>query len=181
MKNWLWLSVLVIVLDQATKWLALSTLTPFKPLEVLPNLNLTLMFNRGAAFSFLANAGGWQRWLLAGFALLVTVGLLVWLLRARRSERLLALSLALIIGGAIGNLIDRVLFGHVVDFIQVYLPFIPLRLFNPWPAFNVADSAISIGVVGLLIETLRGEHGRQPEPSGQPARPGRPATPKDDQ
>jgi signal peptidase II len=157
MKQWLWLSGLVVALDQATKWLVLSTMTPFTAHEILPNINLTLMFNRGAAFSILAEASGWQRWLLAGFALLVTLALIVWLLRLQRSERLLAATLALIIGGAIGNLIDRVLLGHVVDFIQVYLPFIPLQLFNPWPAFNLADSAISVGVLGLLLETLRNE------------------------
>jgi signal peptidase II len=155
MKNWLWLSLVVILLDQASKWLILSALSPYQVLEVLPNVNLTLMFNRGAAFSFLAEAGGWQRWLLAGFALLVTLALSIWLTRLSRSERLLAAGLALIIGGAVGNLIDRVIFGHVVDFIQVYLPLIPLSLFNPWPAFNVADSAISVGVVLLLIETLQ--------------------------
>ncbi|MBK1706789.1 signal peptidase II [Halochromatium glycolicum] len=166
MKNWLWLSVAVLALDQATKWLLLHLLEPFQVLEVIPNLNLTLMFNRGAAFSFLAEAGGWQRWLLAGFALLVTVGLIIWLLRLAQEERLLAAGLALIIGGAVGNLVDRVVFGHVVDFIQVYLPFIPLRLFNPWPAFNVADSAISIGVALLLLETLRAEN--RAEPRGEP-------------
>jgi signal peptidase II len=156
MKHWLWLSLVVILLDQLSKWLVLSSLVPYQAVELLPNLNLTLMFNPGAAFSFLAEAGGWQRWLFAGFALLVTLALVIWLWRLRRNEQWLALGLALIIGGAVGNLIDRVAYGHVVDFIQVYLPLIPLRLFNPWPAFNIADSAISIGVVLLMIETLRG-------------------------
>ena len=155
MKHWLWLSLALILLDQASKWLVLGTLMPYQVVEVLPNINLTLMFNRGAAFSFLADAGGWQRWLFAGFALLVTLALVIWLLRLERDERLLGISLSLIIGGAVGNLIDRVVFGHVVDFIQVYLPFIPLRLFNPWPAFNIADSAISFGVALLLLETFR--------------------------
>jgi signal peptidase II len=158
MKNWLWLSATIVALDQASKWIVLQTLAPLQVVEVIPNLNLTLLFNRGAAFSFLADAGGWQRWLLAAFALLVTLALVVWLLRLSRAERLLAAALALIIGGAIGNLVDRILFGHVVDFVQVYLPLIPLQIFNPWPAFNVADSAISIGVVLLLFETLRGDH-----------------------
>ncbi|MCF7978058.1 MAG: signal peptidase II [Chromatiaceae bacterium] len=158
MKHWLWLSVVVILLDQASKWLVLSMLAPYQVLELLPNVNLTLLFNRGAAFSFLADAGGWQRWLLAGFALLITIVLVTWLVRLQPGKWLLASGLALIIGGAIGNLIDRIVFGHVVDFIQVYLPLIPMRLFNPWPAFNVADSAISIGVVALLIGTFRGEH-----------------------
>ena len=165
MKSWLWLSAIVVLLDQSSKWIVLGTLEPFQVLELVPNINLTLMFNRGAAFSFLADAGGWQRWLLAAFALLVTLALLFWLLRLQRGERLLAAGLALIIGGAVGNLIDRVLFGHVVDFLQVYLPFIPLRLFNPWPAFNVADSAITLGVGLLLIETLRGEDRHQSAPN----------------
>ncbi len=160
MKHWLWLPGGVILLDQASKWLALNALTPYQALEILPHLHLTLMFNSGAAFSFLAEAGGWQRWLFAGFAVAVTLALAIWLLRLQANERLLAVGLGLIIGGAVGNLIDRVVFGHVIDFIQVYLPVIPLRLFNPWPAFNIADSAISLGVVLLLIDTVRGE--RQP-------------------
>jgi signal peptidase II len=154
MKHWLWLSLLILVLDQLTKWLVLANLQPFEIIELIPNLNLTLMFNTGAAFSFLADAGGWQRWLLAITALAVTGALTVWLFRLETSERWLALGLALLIGGALGNLIDRVLLGHVVDFIQVYLPFMPFAIFNPWPAFNIADSAISIGVVILLIATL---------------------------
>lgn len=154
MKHWLWLSLLILVLDQLTKWLVLTNLQPFEVIELIPNLNLTLMFNTGAAFSFLADAGGWQRWLLAITALAVTGALTVWLFRLKTSERWLALGLALLIGGALGNLIDRVLLGHVVDFIQVYLPFMPFAIFNPWPSFNIADSAISIGVVILLIATL---------------------------
>lgn len=154
MKHWLWLSLIVVLLDQATKWLVMTGLEPFEVVEVVPNLNLTLMLNPGAAFSFLAEAGGWQRWLFAAFALGISGALVVWLLRLESHERFLAAALALIIGGAIGNLIDRVLLGHVIDFVQVYLPFIPLAMFNPWPAFNVADSAISVGVVILLIATL---------------------------
>ena len=155
MKHWLWLSVVVVVLDQASKWLVLKHLAPYQVIELVPNLNLTLMFNAGAAFSFLSDAGGWQRWLFAAFAAIVTLVLASWLLRLKSTERLLAAALALIIGGAVGNLIDRALLGHVVDFIQVYLPFLPFPVFNPWPAFNIADSAITIGVGLLLIETVR--------------------------
>jgi signal peptidase II len=155
MKHWLWLSLAVLVLDQATKWLVLGLLEPFEVIELIPNLNLTLMFNTGAAFSFLADAGGWQRWLFALVAVGITVALTVWLLRLESGEGALAFGLALLIGGAVGNLIDRVLLGHVVDFIQVYLPFIRLAVFNPWPSFNIADSAISVGVVVMLIATLR--------------------------
>jgi signal peptidase II len=157
-KQWLWLSLVVLVLDQLSKWWVLAALEPFQVVELVPNLNLTLLFNTGAAFSILADAGGWQRWLFAGFAVAVTLVLLIWLLRLRPDERWLAAGLALIIGGAVGNLIDRMLYGHVVDFVQVYLPFLPFAIFNPWPAFNVADSAISVGVVLLLIESFRGQH-----------------------
>ena len=165
MKHWLWLSVIVVLLDQATKWLVMMSIEPFTVIELVPNLNLTLAFNTGAAFSFLADAGGWQRWLFAVFALFVTAVMVAWLLRLRSDERTLALALALIIGGAIGNLIDRTLLGHVIDFIQVYLPWIPFTLFNPWPAFNIADSAITIGVVVLLLHTLFANE----EPTKSPA------------
>jgi signal peptidase II len=154
MKRWLWLSLIVLALDQATKWLVMAGLEPFEVIEIVPNINLTLMFNTGAAFSFLADAGGWQRWLFAAFALGISVALVIWLLRLGPGERLTALALSLLIGGALGNLIDRVLLGHVIDFIQVYLPFIPLAMFNPWPAFNVADSAITIAVVLLIADAL---------------------------
>lgn len=157
LKGWLWLSMLVLILDQASKWLVLLALEPYESVALLPGVHLTLLFNTGAAFSLLAEAGGWQRWLFVALALGVSAALTVWLLRLGRGEHWLALGLALLIGGALGNLIDRVLFGHVVDFIQVWLPFIPLALFNPWPAFNIADSAISIGVVLLLIASLRAE------------------------
>jgi signal peptidase II len=157
MARWLWLSALVVVSDQLTKWLAGAMLAPHRPVPVVPYVNLTLMFNEGAAFSFLAGAGGWQRWAFAGFAVVMTIVLVLWLVRLRAHERLMAAAIALIIGGAVGNLIDRVLIGKVVDFIQVYLPFIPLRMFNPWPAFNVADSAITIGVVLLLLASLRAD------------------------
>ena len=154
MKHWLWLSFVVVLLDQVTKWLVMGTLQPFEVVELVPNLNLTLAFNTGAAFSFLAEAGGWQRWFFAVVACVITGVLVAWLLRLRPHERAMAVALALIIGGAVGNVIDRVLLGHVIDFIQVYLPWIPLTMLNPWPAFNVADSAISIGVVVLLLDTL---------------------------
>lgn len=154
MKHWLWLSLMILILDQASKWMVLLALEPYEVVTLIPNVNLTLMFNTGAAFSVLADAGSWQRWLLAAIALGVTVALVVWLLRLRAHEGFLASGLALLIGGAIGNLIDRVLLGHVIDFIQVYLPVLPFAIFNPWPSFNIADSAISVGVVILLIVTL---------------------------
>ena len=151
MARWLWLSLLIVILDQATKWLAEALLLPFQPVPLMPLLNLTLMYNEGAAFSFLANAGGWQRWLFAGFALVMTAVLTVWLLRLDKGDRVTAVTLSLIIGGAIGNLIDRVQTGRVVDFIDFYVGT------WHWPAFNVADSAISIGIVLLLITSFRTE------------------------
>lgn len=155
--RWLWLSALVVLLDQGTKWLAEALLVPHRPVAVLPLVNLTLMYNEGAAFSFLAGAGGWQRWFFVAIALLMTLALTLWLLRLAAGERLTALALTLVVGGAVGNLIDRALTGRVVDFIDVSLPFIPLRMFNPWPAFNIADSAISIGVVLMLVLAFRKE------------------------
>ena len=151
MARWLWLSLLIVILDQATKWLAEALLLPFQPVPLMPLLNLTLMYNEGAAFSFLANAGGWQRWLFAGFALVMTLALTFWLLRLDKGERATAAALSLVIGGAIGNLIDRVQTGRVVDFIDFYVGT------WHWPAFNVADSAISIGIVFLLITSFRSE------------------------
>jgi signal peptidase II len=155
MARWLWLSALVVVLDQATKWLAVGVLEPYRPLPVAPLLNLTLMYNEGAAFSFLSGAGGWQRWLLAGFAMVMLIALLIWLLRLRSSERLVAVALSFVIGGAVGNLMDRLGTGRVVDFIDFYVGD------WHWPAFNVADSAITLGVVLLLLSSLRGGQGEQ--------------------
>jgi signal peptidase II len=151
MARWLWLSALVVVLDHATKWLAVGGLEPYRPIPVAPLLNLTLMYNEGAAFSFLSSAGGWQRWFFAGFALAMTVVLVIWLLRLKPGERIMAAALSLVAGGAVGNLIDRVLTGRVVDFVDVYVGD------WHWPAFNVADSAITVGVVLLLLLSLRPE------------------------
>ncbi|MCC7278992.1 MAG: lipoprotein signal peptidase [Chromatiaceae bacterium] len=151
MARWLWLSLLVVILDQATKWLAEALLEPFRPIAIGPLLNLTLMYNEGAAFSFLSNAGGWQRWFFAAFALVMTIALVIWLVRLAKHEGVTAAALALVIGGAIGNLIDRLLTGRVVDFIDFYVGT------WHWPAFNVADSAITLGIVLLLVTGFREE------------------------
>ena len=145
---WLLLSALVILLDWETKQWASESLELYRPQEVFSWLNMTLAHNYGAAFSFLNNAGGWQRWLFSGLASVVSVVLLVWLIRLPRSQWLTGLSLALIIGGAVGNLIDRIQLGYVVDFVDVY--------YRGWhyPAFNVADSAITVGVVLLLLDGI---------------------------
>lgn len=142
---WLVASVAVIVLDQASKALARHALEPYVPQPVVPQvLNLTLAFNRGAAFSFLAGGSGWQTWLFGLLAVAVSLGLIGWLARTRRGDWRTALPLALIIGGALGNLIDRLVHGRVTDFIEVYW-----RTWS-WPTFNVADSAITVGAVLLI-------------------------------
>lgn len=151
---WLALSALVLLLDQLTKWLASAKLVMHQPLPVLPSFNLTLMHNTGAAFSFLADAGGWQRWFFVLLALGVSVGI-VWWLRSPGSgdQPWLCAALALVLGGALGNLVDRVAHGHVVDFIQLYYGRFA------WPAFNVADAAISVGAFMLVVDALRPRRG----------------------
>jgi len=144
--SWLWLSALVIVLDQSSKQVALALLQPYTPHPVIPGfLNWTLAFNPGAAFSFLAGADGWQRWLFTALAIGVSAMLGGWLARTPRADWRSAAPFALIIGGALGNLIDRLRLGHVTDFVQVY--------WHEWsfPAFNVADSAISVGAAILVV------------------------------
>ena len=143
---WLWLSVLVVVLDQASKHWFEHNLSLYEQIVVIPDLfSWTLAYNKGAAFSFLADQGGWQRWFFALIALGVSAVLVVWLQRLKSHERLLAVGLALVLGGALGNLYDRVVLGHVVDFILVHWQ-------DRWffPAFNLADSAITVGA-GILI------------------------------
>jgi len=167
MLRWLWLAVLVVVLDQATKLWANAVLHLYMPVEIFTGLNFTLSYNPGAAFSFLADAGGWQRWFFIGLALLVSAYIIHWLKKLSRVEVSLAIALALILGGAIGNVIDRVYLGYVVDFVDVYylagdcLPFFGKLLGGGgvschWPAFNIADSAIFLGAVILVIDSFRG-------------------------
>ncbi|HXH03942.1 MAG TPA: signal peptidase II [Candidatus Competibacteraceae bacterium] len=150
MLRWLWLSALVVVLDQGSKWLAQSQLQLHRPVPVIDGFfNWFLAYNTGAAFSFLAAAGGWQRWFFLILAAAVSAGLVYWLARLKPGDGWLAAALALILGGALGNFIDRARLGHVVDFIQIYYD----RWY--WPAFNLADSAITVGAVMLLLDTLR--------------------------
>jgi len=150
MLKYLWLSLLVIVLDQLTKYMASTLLIYYKPLAVIPMFNLTLMHNTGAAFSFLDDADGWQRWFFTIIALAVSVFLVLWLKRLTVQERLQAIALSLILGGAIGNVIDRIWLGYVIDFLDVY--------YGQWhfPAFNIADSAISIGAVLIIYDSFFG-------------------------
>ncbi len=153
--RWLILSLFVLVADQLTKFWIKTNIALHEQLSVFPGFNLILACNKGAAFSFLSQESGWQRWFFAVVAGIVSIVILVWLIKLPTKKYWLACSLALILGGAIGNLWDRVLIGCVVDFIQVYLSFLPWELFNPWPSFNIADSAIFIGAVMLIIDSFR--------------------------
>jgi signal peptidase II len=146
---WLLISLVVVIFDQFTKDLVVQNLIEFQRINLLPMLDLVRFHNTGAAFSFLANAGGWQHWLFTGIAIAVSVGIIwyQWVLPAKGC-RTLALGLALILGGAIGNVIDRLVQGYVVDFILVYYGD------WSWPAFNVADSAITVGVALIIFDSL---------------------------
>ncbi len=149
---WLCLSAALVALDQFTKQLVSGALTFGEAVTVTPFLKIVLAHNTGAAFSFLAGAGGWQRWLFAAIAVAASV-LIVVLLHRHRDDARFSLALSLILGGAIGNLIDRVRLGHVIDFIYVHVAE------YYWPAFNVADSAISVGAALLVWESFRRKPG----------------------
>lgn len=147
--NWLWLSGLIIALDQLTKWFIVRNMVLYERIEVLPILEITRLHNEGAAFSFLSDASGWQRWFFIGLGLVVTVILMIWLRRLpRRGQSWVAAGLALIAGGAMGNVIDRVRHGWVIDFLHFH--------YEQWyfPAFNVADSAITVGAALLIIDAV---------------------------
>lgn len=149
MLPWLGLSLLVLVLDLATKYLASAHLDYALPLNIIPGFfNLTLLHNTGAAFSFLAAESGWQRWFFIGLASLVSLALVKWL-QTLKGDRWMAVAITLILGGALGNLYDRITLGYVVDFLHFY-----------WgdyhfPAFNIADSAISIGAAMMILDLFR--------------------------
>jgi len=141
-KSWLWLAATLVIIDQISKWIVLGALQPGESRYVAPFFNWVLTFNSGAAFSFLSDAGGWQRWFFTALALAISAWI-VTLLRRHTSEFRLSLALTLVLGGALGNVIDRLRFGAVVDFIQWHVAG------YYWPAFNVADSAITIGAILL--------------------------------
>ncbi len=152
--KWLLLTALIFIFDLWTKNFASQNLQMHNPVYVIPSFNLTLTHNTGAAFSILANASGWQRYFFIFLTLVVSTFIVTWLYSLKANQRWIACALALILGGALGNLWDRIILGYVVDFIDISLSFLPWRIFNPWPAFNIADSAISIGTVMLVINVL---------------------------
>ena len=149
--GWLVLSLLVLVIDQVSKAHFEGSLEMFQQIVVIPDyFSWTLAYNTGAAFSFLADGGGWQRWLFALIAVVVSAVLVVWLKRLGRDDTWLAVALALVLGGALGNLYDRIALGHVIDFILVHWQ-------NRWyfPAFNFADSAITVGAIMLALDMFK--------------------------
>lgn len=148
MAKWRWLVAILVSLDQLTKWLAENAFTYGERVNIFPMFDLTLVYNTGAAFSFLASGSGWQRWVLIAIAI-VAIIFISWLLKHEYKRTLTALSLSLILSGAIGNLIDRALLGHVIDFLLFYR--------HNWyfPAFNIADMAISVGAVLLVFDEWR--------------------------
>jgi signal peptidase II len=166
MLKWLWITLVMLIFDQVTKQMALHMLEWYKEFPVMAHLNWYLTDNPGAAFSFLSDAGGWQRWFFTVLALVVSVGLVFWMKGLKSHERYTAIGIAFILSGALGNVIDRILYGYVVDFIQYYYSSTQSCLWGfsfhrdlaggecIWPAFNIADSAITIGAGFLILELV---------------------------
>jgi signal peptidase II len=154
--KWFWLAGLVLILDQSSKWMADKLLGPHDIIPLLPFLALRKAYNPGAAFSFLSDASGWQRWFFVGLAALVIGVLVAWLRRLPKEQGRMVLALALILGGAAGNLVDRLLYGHVIDFIDLYYGA------WHWPTFNIADSAITLGAALLLLDAFTGRREEAP-------------------
>ena len=147
MARWLFLAAVIVLLDQISKQLVEHQMHFGDSIPITPFFNLVLTYNPGAAFSFLADAGGWQKHFFTGLAIVVSI-VIVHLLRKHHGETRFSLALALILGGAIGNVIDRIIYGHVIDFIQLYYS----RFY--WPAFNIADSAITVGAAWMVIDSF---------------------------
>jgi len=146
--KWLWLTLLLLVLDQVTKQWVAGTMDLYQSIEVLPFFNITYVHNLGAAFSFLADQGGWQRWFFTVVAFIASIVFTVWLARTPKEQPLLAVALACMLSGAVGNLIDRFFLGYVIDFLDFYVGG------SHWPAFNVADSAIFIGAALMITDSI---------------------------
>ncbi|MFA6303462.1 MAG: signal peptidase II [Legionella sp.] len=149
---WFFLSIAVLILDQLSKYWVSLNLIPYTPVPIIPMFNLTLAYNTGAAFSFLSAAGTWHHWFFAVFGVLVCIILIIWLLRSDSMLKLQSVAISLILGGAVGNLIDRALHGHVIDFIDLYYKH------YHFATFNIADSAICIGAALLILDLfIQGE------------------------
>ncbi|MBD2802559.1 signal peptidase II [Xenorhabdus sp. M] len=153
--RWLWLVAVVLILDLGSKYLVLQNFSLYESIPLMPYFNLTYAQNLGAAFSFLADKGGWQRWFFALVATVITLVLMVMMYRSSARQKLSNIAYALVIGGALGNLFDRLVHGFVVDFIDFYVGE------WHWPTFNIADSAICIGATLIIIESFIGPNDKQ--------------------
>jgi signal peptidase II len=149
MLRWLLLSAIVLILDQLSKTGVVNSMDLYESIPLIPGFQLTYVRNAGAAFSFLSHAGGWQRWVFISLSSVVSIILCVWLSRLPKSALWTAAGLSLVLGGAVGNLIDRIVYGSVIDFLDVYY-----KTWH-WPAFNIADSAITVGICILLLDSIR--------------------------
>lgn len=155
--KWLWLTVLFIIIDQVTKYYTVANIDLYERIYVMPFFNLTYAQNPGAAFSFLADQPGWQRWFFAAIASIASIVFLVWMAKTPKENKLLSVAFALLLSGAIGNLIDRIMLGYVVDFLDFYY-----KNYH-WPAFNVADSVIFIGAACMILDSFKNDD--KPTPS----------------
>lgn len=153
--RWWWLTLVCLLIDQISKQWVATQMDLYQSIEILPFFNLTYVHNLGAAFSFLADQGGWQRWFFTAIASIASIVFIVWLAKTPKENKILGIAFALLLSGALGNLIDRVLFGYVIDFLDFYLGS------YRWPAFNVADSMIFIGAALMIIDSFK----NQPEKS----------------
>lgn len=151
--RWLWIAVVAFVVDQISKHMVVDDMELYQSIQIMPFFNLTYVHNYGAAFSFLSDAGGWQRWFFTLIAVFVSALILWWLRQTKKEQVLLPIAFSLILGGAIGNLYDRLVYGYVIDFLDFYYQG------YHWPAFNVADSAIFLGAAILIIDAFK-----NPEP-----------------
>jgi len=147
--RWLWLTLIFLVADQMTKQLVVSNMDLYQSIDILPFFNLTYVHNLGAAFSFLADQGGWQRWFFTAIAAIASIVFIVWLAKTPKQQALLSAAFALMLSGALGNLIDRVLFGYVIDFLDFY------GFGYHFPAFNIADSMIFIGAALMIFDSFK--------------------------
>jgi len=154
--RWLWLALLALIIDQVTKQWVIAVFKLHESLNIMPVFNLTYVRNYGAAFSFLGDAGGWQRWFFTAIAISVSAMLLWWLKQCKKEQILLPVAFSLILSGAIGNLTDRLIYGYVIDFLDFYYKQ------HHFPAFNVADSAIFIGAVLLIYDSLTNKDSDNP-------------------
>ncbi len=157
--SWLWLAIVFIVIDQVTKQWVANTFNYGESLSVISYFNITYVHNPGAAFSFLADQPGWQRWFFTTISLAASILFVVWMLRTPKTNKLLSVALAFMLSGAVGNLIDRALFGYVIDFIDVII-----FTYN-YPVFNIADSAIFVGAALMIIESFKAEKAKKKEKS----------------